>query len=61
MPESTALTYGRTHTYLVGSLLVDTDLPGTLNAFHKKLRAHGLIIGDIRYVLATHTSHSDTF
>lgn len=35
MPGFTVLTYGRTHTYLVGSLLLDTDLPGTLNAFHK--------------------------
>lgn len=52
------LKYGNTRTFLVegskGNLLVDTDYAGTLSAFYKALKQHGIGIRDIEYVMATH-------
>ena len=50
------LRYGNTNTfYLPGNrLLIDTDWAGTLPAFYKALKAAGLGIGDISFVLTTH-------
>lgn len=48
------LKYGSTNTYLVGSLLIDTDMPGTLPALRRELKAHGIPSERIRYVLVTH-------
>ena len=52
------LRYGNTNTFLVagksGYLLVDTDYAGTLPAFYKALKAAGIQIKDIAFVLATH-------
>ena len=48
------LRYGNTNTYLLGGLLIDTDLPGTLPAFRRALKTSGVGIASIRYVLATH-------
>ena len=52
------LKYGNTNTFLVpcngGYLLVDTDYTGTLPAFYKALKAAGVQVKDIAYVLATH-------
>lgn len=50
----TLLKYGNTNTYLVGNLLVDTDLPGTLPALWRELKRQGIPQGRIGYVLATH-------
>ena len=52
------LRYGNTNTFLVpgngGYLLVDTDYAGTLPAFYKALKAAGVQVKDIAFVLATH-------
>ena len=48
------LKYGNTNTYLVGGLLVDTDMPGTLPALRREMKAQGIEPESIRYVLATH-------
>ena len=52
------LRYGNTNTFFLpgagGGLLVDTDWAGTMPAFYKALKAAGIGIGDISYVLATH-------
>ena len=52
------LRYGNTNTFLVpgnsGYLLVDTDYAGTLPAFYKALKAAGVQMKDIAFVLATH-------
>ena len=52
------LRYGNTNTFLVpchsGYLLVDTDYAGTLPAFYKALKAAGVQVKDISFVLATH-------
>ena len=48
------LKYGNTNTFFMNGLLVDTDYAGTLPAFYKALKANGISIKDIRYVLATH-------
>lgn len=52
------LKYGNTRTFWVegsnGNLLVDTDYAGTLPAFYKALKQHGIRIRDIEYVMATH-------
>jgi len=52
------LRYGNTNTFLVpcngGYLLVDTDYAGTLPALYKALKAAGVQMKDIAYVLATH-------
>ena len=52
------LRYGNTNTFLVpgqnGYLLVDTDYAGTLPAFYKALKATGIQVKDISFVLATH-------
>ena len=52
------LRYGNTNTFLVpsngGYLLVDTDYAGTLPAFYKALKAAGMQVKDIAFVLATH-------
>lgn len=52
------LKYGNTNTYIVrgvnGSLLIDTDYAGTMQAFYKALKKSGVSITDITYILATH-------
>ena len=48
------LTYGNTHTFLIGGLLLDTGYAGTLRAFYRELGKNGVTVRDIRYVLATH-------
>jgi len=51
------LRYGNTNTFLVpggGYLLVDTDYAGTLPGFYKALKAAGVQLTDIAFVLATH-------
>ena len=54
----TKLKYGNTNTFFVrgtsGSLLIDTDYAGTLSAFYRAIKEHGIQIRDIDYVLATH-------
>ncbi|MGN0071467.1 MAG: MBL fold metallo-hydrolase [Atopobiaceae bacterium] len=56
--EIVRIQYGRTATYLLrgaeGSVLVDTDWAGTLDPFFKALKAEGLEVRDIGYVLCTH-------
>ena len=52
------LKYGNTNTFYIpgstGGLLIDTDYAGTLQAFYRALKASGLQVKDISYVLATH-------
>lgn len=48
------LKYGNTNTYLVGNLLIDTDMPGTLPALWRALKKHGISSDQIRYVFVTH-------
>ena len=54
----TKLKYGNTNTFLIrgerGNLLVDTDYAGTLPGFYRAIKAEGIRISDIDYVLATH-------
>jgi len=54
----TKLKYGNTNTFLIhgtaANLLVDTDYAGTLPLFYKAIKAHGIKICDIHYLLATH-------
>lgn len=54
----TKLKYGSTNTFFIhgttGNLLVDTDYAGTLPAFYRAIKEHGIRISDIAYVLATH-------
>jgi len=54
----TRLRYGNTNTFLIrgtmGNLLVDTDMAGTLPRFYKAIKAAGVRVKDIDYVLATH-------
>ncbi|MBQ9809910.1 MAG: MBL fold metallo-hydrolase [Spirochaetales bacterium] len=58
MMETVVLRYGNTNTYLIngsaGSILVDTDMPGTIGAFFKEIKRHGIRIKDISFVMATH-------
>ena len=52
------LRYGNTNTYLIqgakGSILVDTDFAGTLPSFYKAIKAEGVKVSGITYVMATH-------
>ena len=48
------LKYGNTNTYLIGSLLIDTDMPGTLPALWRELKKRGISSNQIRYVFITH-------
>lgn len=48
------LRYGNTTTYFINGLLIDTDMPGTINGLFKELKRNNLQLGDIKYVLATH-------
>ena len=48
------LKYGSTNTYLVGNLLVDTDMPGTLPALWRELKKNNASSECIKYVFATH-------
>ena len=54
----TKLQYGNTNTFLLcgndADLLIDTDYAGTLPAFYKEIKKHGIHIHDITYVMATH-------
>ena len=52
------LRYGNTNTFYIsgdhGGLLIDTDYAGTLPQFFKAIKAAGIPMGDISYLLATH-------
>lgn len=52
------LFYGQTRTYLIPngdkSLLIDTDWPGTLPQFFKAIKAVGIKLSDIAYLIITH-------
>lgn len=52
------LRYGNTNTFLIrgtrGNLLIDTDYAGTLPLFYKEIKAHGVGLKDISYIVATH-------
>jgi glyoxylase-like metal-dependent hydrolase (beta-lactamase superfamily II) len=54
----TKLKYGNTNTYFIrgakGSILLDTDYAGTLPMFYKAIKANGILLKDITYILATH-------
>lgn len=54
----TVLRYGNTNTYFVrgngAGLLIDTDYAGTLGAFFREIKARGVRLTDIEYVMATH-------
>ena len=54
----TPIKYGNTNTYLIhgttGNLLVDTDMAGTLQGFYRAIKAQGIQVSDITYILATH-------
>ena len=53
--ETVRLRYGNTNTFLVGGrLLMDTDYAGTMRAFFKALKAHGIRLDTISHVMATH-------
>ena len=57
MKNDTALVtlkYGNTNTYLVGCLLIDTDMAGTMSAFRRELKKQNVTPDTIRYVFATH-------
>lgn len=52
------LRYGNTNTYFLkgkhDGLLIDTDYAGTLPGFFKAIKAEGISVADISYVVATH-------
>lgn len=51
------LKYGNTNTYFIDNgdgLLIDTDFAGTMPAFFRAIKRHGLQLRDIHYVIATH-------
>lgn len=52
------LFYGQTRTYLIPngnqSILIDTDWPGTLPQFFKAIKAVGIKLSEIAYVIVTH-------
>ena len=52
------LRYGNTNTFYIeginGGLLIDTDMAGTLPLFFRAIKAAGIEVRDIAYVLATH-------
>ncbi len=52
------LRYGMTNTFFIrdnnGGLLVDTDYAGTLPAFYQAIKAAGIDLKEIRFILATH-------
>lgn len=50
----TKLKYGNTNTYFINGLLIDTDYAGTLSAFYKEIKKNGIVLTDIKYILATH-------
>ncbi|MBR7084657.1 MAG: MBL fold metallo-hydrolase [Oscillospiraceae bacterium] len=51
----TILRYGNTNTvFLKSGLLIDTDYAGTLQGFYRAIKANGIRVSDIKYVLATH-------
>ena len=56
--ETVVIRYGNTNTFYIpaknGGLLVDTDYAGTLPAFYKAIKAAGIEVKDITYLLATH-------
>ncbi len=54
----TKIRYGNTNTFFIkgtdAGLLVDTDFAGTLPAFYKAIKAEGISVDDITYLLCTH-------
>lgn len=58
MPVVSKLKYGNTNTFFIrgtnDGVLIDTGYAGTLCAFYKEIKTHGIKLSDIAYVLATH-------
>lgn len=54
MRTITTLKYGNTNTYLIGHLLIDTDMAGTIPALWRELKKRGIAPETIQYVMATH-------
>lgn len=50
----TLLRYGNTNTFMINGLLIDTDYAGTLGAFYKAIKSHGIQVSDLKSILATH-------
>ena len=50
----TRLRYGKTNTFFVNGLLIDTDYAGTLPGFYQEIKRNHILLSDIRYILATH-------
>ncbi len=54
----TRLRYGNTNTFYIsgsaGGLLIDTDYAGMLPGFYRAIKAAGIRLDDIAYVMATH-------
>lgn len=49
------LRYGSTNTvFLESGMLIDTDYAGTLHGFYRTIKANGIKVTDMKYVLATH-------
>ena len=52
------LRYGNTNIFFLegsnGGLLIDTDYAGTMPAFFRSIKAAGITVRDISYVMATH-------
>lgn len=52
------LRYGNTNTYFLsgrdGGLLIDTDYAGTMQGFFRAIKAAGISVKNISYVIATH-------
>ena len=59
----TPIKYGNTNTYLIhgtcGNVLVDTDYAGTLQGFYRAIKAQGIQVSDITFILATTHYHPD--
>ena len=52
------LKYGNTNCFVIdgnnGCLMIDTDMPGTLNGLYRSLKEHEIAFKDIRFLVATH-------
>ena len=52
--KTVCLRYGNTNTFLVGNLLIDTDMAGTMKDFRRELKNNDMNMQNVRYVFATH-------
>ena len=59
------LKYSATNTFFVpgdrGGLLIDTGYAGSMQAFFKAIKAQGIRMSDIRFVMATHYTFPTAF